>query len=353
MTIEVDTVATIDPVRDEWDALARSAAAEPFLWPGWFDAWQTGFRRSGLEVVVARRDGALVGVMPLHRDAGVTRSATNHHSALFGPLADDGETSAAIARRVFSDAGHRVSLFLLDPDADGTRAIRAAATDSGCRLHELTAMRSPFIAIDGDFEGYERGLPGKFRSEIRRRRRRLEEEGDLTLEVTEGEQHLERLLEEGFRLEGAAWKQSAGTAISSHEETRRFYRELARWARRDGLLRLAFLRLDDRPIAFDISLETASAHYLVKTGYAPEYRQAAPGMIIRRDMIERAYAQGLRSYEFLGHDEPWKLRWTSASRPRVTLRAFPSSVCGRLNWLIATHLRPLAKHALGRPEPSG
>ncbi len=348
MTVTVDTIATIEPLRDEWDDLATRACAAPFLRPGWFEAWQTGFRREGLEVLVARREGSLIGVMPLHRNRGVTRSATNHHSALFGPLAPDPEASVVLAERVFSRAGHRVSLFLLDPNADSTEALRTAAMESGCRLTEDEAMRSPYIEVNGDFDRYERAMPGRFRSELRRRRRRLEEEGRLRLQVADGTEDLDRLLDEGFRLEGAAWKRSAGTAISSRAETRRFYRELAAWAQREGLLRLAFLRIDGRPIAFDISLETPTTHYLVKTGYDPDFRHAAPGTIIRREMIARAFAEGLRTYEFLGHDEPWKLRWTSASRRRMTLRAFPGSACGRLNWVTATRLRPLAKRAVGR-----
>ena len=81
-------------------------------------------------------------------------------------------------------------------------------------------------------------------------------------------------------MEGSGWK--TRTAIASRPDTRRFYRDVARWAAGRGWLRLGFLRLDGRALAFDFCLEHAGTHYLLKTGFDPAFRAYGPGMLMRK-----------------------------------------------------------------------
>src|SRR5439155_10777058 len=97
--------------------------------------------------------------------------------------------------------------------------------------------------------------------------RSLEERGETRVSYEDGGDGLEDLLSEGFRLEGSGWKERAGTAILSDPTVEGFYRAVARWASQRGWLRLAFLRLDGRAIAFDICLEQGGAVYVLKGGF--------------------------------------------------------------------------------------
>jgi CelD/BcsL family acetyltransferase involved in cellulose biosynthesis len=101
-------------------------------------------------------------------------------------------------------------------------------------------------------------------------------------------------------------------------------------------------------IAFDLCLEERGIHYLLKTGFDPEYARFAPGLILRHKMIERAFELGLSRYEFLGDSEPWKLAWTQAARERVRVEAFARSPRGLVEWSANAHGRPLARRVLRR-----
>lgn len=344
----VETRDTIEPLAGDWDELADRTGAPPFLRPGWIGAWWGAFGGGTLELLALRREGRLAGILPLYRRGAVIRSTTNVHASMFEPLAEDEVAAEELARALFSRGARRVSVFYLAPGGPGLRALRRAAGAARYRLIEGTHERSPYIEIAGDWDAYRARLDTKLLSEVRRRRRRLEAEGRLSLEVADGGERLHELLEEGLRVEAAAWKGAVGTSISSSPETRRFYSEAAAWAAGRGLLRLAFLRLDGRPLAFDYCLEDGGAHYLVKTGYDPEHRGHAPGVMMRHDMIARAFSAGLSSYEFLGHDDSWKLRWTETCRERVVARAFAPSPAGVLNWASVAYARPLAKRLLRR-----
>jgi CelD/BcsL family acetyltransferase involved in cellulose biosynthesis len=235
-------------------------------------------------------------------------------------------------------------------DADGPTfaALADAAESTGYRLEVRTLERSPYVDVEGDWEAYEARLTSKKRTELRRRRRKLEGEGPLELEVVDGSERLDDLLEEGFAVEGAAWKAERGSAIRSQGATLRFYRAIARWASARGWLRLAFLRLSGRPLAFDFGIEHDAVHYLLKTGYDPAFRAYGPGALLRREMLSRAFASGLHTYEFLGADEPWKLEWTTTVRRRVAVQAFRRSPGGLAAWSAYAYGRPFAKSVLTR-----
>ncbi|MGH2754736.1 MAG: GNAT family N-acetyltransferase, partial [Actinomycetota bacterium] len=97
-----------------------------------------------------------------------------------------------------------------------------------------------------------------------------------------------------------------------------------------------------------LSLEEGGIHFLLKTSYDPEFGSFGPGILIRHDMIERAFAAGLTSYEFLGHDEPWKHRWARHFRDQILLRSFAPSLVGRLEGAVYAHGAPLARRVRNR-----
>jgi CelD/BcsL family acetyltransferase involved in cellulose biosynthesis len=164
--------------------------------------------------------------------------------------------------------------------------------------------------------------------------------------------HLNKLLEEGFGIEGSGWKEAEGTSINAHPATRRFYTEVARWAAERGKLRLAFLRLDGQPLAFDFCLECHKIHYLIKTGYDPAYARFSPGKILRHLMLARAFSAGLAIYDMGGLVEPYKMRYTDKNRELRSLRMFAPTPLGFLDRKAFEYGRPAYERAKGLARSS-
>ncbi|HYN35830.1 MAG TPA: GNAT family N-acetyltransferase [Actinomycetota bacterium] len=346
MTVSVAIRGASEPFEDEWDALADRTSASPFVRPGWINAWRDSFGRGDPLHVVASRGQEIVGVLPLERRKGSVESPTNWHTPEFGPVAVDDEVAQGMTEKLFSLGARRRSLGFVDRSHSLASRWESHARSARFRPLVRVLQQSPYVDTSVSWESYEQTLGKKLRTEIRRRRRRLEERGRLRVEVHSSGERLDVLLDEGFRVEEAAWKGSEGTAINSDRATRDFYFAVAHWGAAQGWLRLAFLRLDDSNLAFDLSLETADAHYLLKTGYDPAFRKFAPGMLMRYEMLKSAFDGGLSSYEFLGSNNPWKLEWTDQLRERMLLQAFAPSLAGRLDWAAYAHARPRAKRLL-------
>jgi CelD/BcsL family acetyltransferase involved in cellulose biosynthesis len=289
-----------------------------------------------------RSDGQLLGVLPLlaRRRRGLW-AAANDHTPQFGALA----AGDAVARRLADALVERscsVHLPCLDPHSPFAVALVDAAAGAGRRVVTASSARQPYVDLDGSWSDFELSLPRDVRRESARLRRRLGEVGRVSFDYEDGADRLPELLAEGFAIEGSGWKSERGTAIASCRATESFYRGLAEWAAERGWLRLAFLRVDGRPAAFDLCIEENGVIYVLKGGFDPAFRKYGPGVLLIRETLMHAFERGAVRYEFLGGEAPYKLAWTSAAHERVTVRTYSPTLAGA----VAESARPLAARVL-------
>jgi CelD/BcsL family acetyltransferase involved in cellulose biosynthesis len=273
----------------------------------------------------------------------VLRSPTNEHTPAFDIVAADDAAVRAVADALFGARIRTVRLGRLAGDGAGRTGLEASSAQAGYRIAVRPVARSPYIVCAPTLEDHERGLSRNLRHDVERRLRRLCERGAVTIEVTDGGTNLAGLLDEGFRIEALSWKGAQGTAIASDARTRAFYHAVAHWASAVGSLRLAFLRLDGRAIAFQFDLEGERTYFSLKIAYDPAFDSYSPGKLLTYAMVARAVSTGLATYELLGTDEPWKHRWTSNFREYVRVEAYAPSPAGAASWAVTTHGRRLAR----------
>jgi CelD/BcsL family acetyltransferase involved in cellulose biosynthesis len=306
MKIEIPVVDRLEPrLLREWDALALATNTPPFLRPGWLLPWAASFDPR-TRVVLAREANVLRGVLPIISSRRTIRSATNTETAVWQPIAESGtNTLDEILRQLLSGPARHLAFSFLP--GSGT-AISDAARSEGFTYALRSLRRSPVIDVSTDWNDYlATHQSKKERTELRRRARRLTEGGELGYSVHDGSEHLDALLEEGFRLEASGWKGAAHTAVLSRPAARRYYVDGAKWAASNGLLRLRFLRLNGRPIAFQLILEQSGFAYLIKIGHDASLNAFGPGTLLLYDLIESSFASpSTHTLVLGGEDEGFK-----------------------------------------------
>jgi CelD/BcsL family acetyltransferase involved in cellulose biosynthesis len=337
-------VDTVQEVASEWDALADRSDSGPFVRPGWFEAWARAFSSQKPFVVTVRRHGRLAGALPvLPTRMGTTRSPTNWHTPLYGPVYEDVDAARELADRIVAAGGASVDLKYLASDDPFAGAYAEAARARGYKVISRSALRSPYIDLVGDMESFEASLPKKFRKELDRRKRRLTEQGEVSIAFGGAGGSLDELLDEGFAIEGSGWKK--GTALAEDAAAASFYREVAHWAAGRGWLHLGMLRLDGRPIAFSFCLAANGSMNVVKVGFDPAFRRYAPGSILTEATIASAFEAGLARYDFLGAEDAYKLDWTTQVASRLRIQVFSPSAAGRAAHAVWAYGRPVLRGA--------
>lgn len=356
---EIRNRAGFAALEGEWDALVQHTRDEIFYRHAFLRVWIDNFApRASLRILTARDDQArLVAALPLFEERthlyGVPvrqlSGTANPHSCRFDLIAEAPEEAApAFLAYLCADRGWDV-LRLTDIPAGGRGwALHRAAADSGLPNGTWESLRSPYLPLPGSVAELQASLHAKFKANLRRRRKKLEERGKVTFERVEGGPGLAAALEEGFHLEQSGWKGARGTAIAQDAATRGFYTELARTASYEGKLRLFFLRLEGRAVAFHYGLEHQGRYLLLKPGYDESLRDCSPGQLLMERVIEDCVARGLSELDFLGPDMVWKRDWTDSVRVHTWLYVFRDTALGRALRAAKFQWLPRAKEAVSR-----
>ncbi len=343
----------LDEMRALWEALARRAAwASPMQHHSWTRIYAEvfGIDRE-LEVMLAE-DSQAASIAPLRRTGGGLRRRLEFvcfHGHIDEPndfVYAEGADVTALAQAV-AGSGRPLVLRRIRADSPTLAALRRAYRGRGivvCR----EGVSCPWLALDASWANPEDHVNAGRRSDLRRARRAAEKLGTVATEILAPKpEELPALLEEVYRLEAMEWKKQAGTALLCRPRLKEFYSRFAAAASAEGMLRLCFLRIGGRAAAVQYAIESANRFWLLKIGFAAEFARCSPGILLMVETIRYAARAGLRSYEFLGEDEPWIRTWTPLAHPCVSFRAYPLNVRGIAAYLAGTvaRYRPLGRIA--------
>lgn len=327
-----------------WNALLGEGST-PFDTHEWFTAWWAAFG-AGLELSVctAWRGERLVAALPLARRSSRQLVAlANVHSPLFRIVAVDFDARESVAGAVLGNGSAGLEAFGLPTSDPGLAALRTRAGQLGMRDIAEPAHVSPIVETSGDRDEWRRDSKSRWGAPLERFRRKMRRDHDARFSIVEPSADLQADLDRGFAVEGSGWKGRRGTAVESSVVTSAFYRDVARAFHERGELRLSEIELDERLVAFDLTLLHDGRLFLLKTGYDESFRKLAPGLVMRLSVIERCFDMGLTTHELLGDDSEWKRKFSTTERAHVSLRAFPAGTVGLARYGYRAIVRPQLK----------
>ncbi len=324
----------------EWNALVRRTRDEPFYRHEFIRVWVDNFAHGDKLRVLTGRDagGKLVAALPLVESrttmlgapVRLLASPANDHTPRFDMLAEDGlEAGQAFYNYLAGDPSWDVLRLNNVPHAGHAWRLYDAAADAGNPVGLWESLQSPYIPLPQTVDELSGRLGSKFRANLRRRRRKLEGMGQVTVERVTGGPDMPFHLEEGLALEQSGWKGRDGTAIAQSSALWGYYSELARFAAYDGCLSLFLMRLDGVPVAFQYGLRYGSTYYLLKPAYSEAVRECSPGQLLMDSVVKLCIEGKLTEFDFLGPDMDWKRDWTDATRRHVWLYVFRDTAYGR------------------------
>lgn len=325
-----------------WDSLTGSSA-QPYARHGWFWAWWSAFGTGRELRTCALWEGErLVACLPAFATRGGLVAMVNAETPLFAPPALGAAELERLTTVCLEDVRTLLIAQAVESGGDFMAALGRTAERRGGRVVARPWQTSPIVDTAGTFEDYRKRTRPKWLARLARYRRQMERRHGLELLVAECPAELEPLLSQGLQVEGSGWKAREGTAILSTPQTEAFYRDVTAMLWRSGELRLSMLRLDGRPVAFDLAFEHGGRLYSLKTGYDEGYRKIVPGLVLRLCLIEHCFEHGLEAHELLGADMEWKRNFATSAREHLALRCYAHRLPGMGGALLYGRLRPAA-----------
>lgn len=245
------------------------------------------------------------------------------------------------------DGWHSMHLRVVD-GSRSERALDDALNGALSCMEPYNRETSPFVRLPDDLDTYLGSLKTGFRTELQRRERRLRDVGRLEFRVYDSPEQVDAYWKDIISVELQSWKEAAGSSITRKAEQDRFYRTLLPRAAGAGQLLGGLLLLDDRPIAYRLSVVSGDTALGLKTSYAENVKAFAPATVLQWMYLREMHRRGLRVFDFTGTCDPHKMRWGCDTYAQTTYRIYRQSVGGALAQVgrrALSAVRKLAAHA--------
>jgi CelD/BcsL family acetyltransferase involved in cellulose biosynthesis len=284
------SIEQLDAAQADWaDLAARALEPNAFYEPGFALSAARHFPVSERPrfIVVTNGFGRMMGLFPIMTAApligdGLTRMWLHKQAALATPLVDRDLASETIqAFLEWMEAhGKSAGVVFSRMPADGRfrLALERAAAAGARKARILESYQRAALLPGGDADELcARAGSKKKLADMRRQARRLREMGRLTFESHETPEEIRIAAEEFMALEASGWKAGRG-AFLSEPALATFLRSATRMLARENRCRIQSLRLDGRPIAMAIVLESQGRSYCWKIAFDESMRSQAPGV---------------------------------------------------------------------------
>jgi CelD/BcsL family acetyltransferase involved in cellulose biosynthesis len=324
--VEVTDSAGLAALEPQWrDLLAQSVDPTPFQSFEWQETWWRHLGSGRLWVLVARDNGVMVGLMPLH----ITRyrgTPLRQVRFLGAPLSDFQQILAAAGReeavrdafmaRLLHHGDHWDLCDFADQRA-GT-SLTTGEMPKGLRRLLVHHRVCPYIELDTSWDVFVKRLSKNMRANVGRRRRQVQKQFRAEFDVATAET-LPTAMEELYLVHNARWRRRGTSGAFAGARKQAFHHEVAQRFLARGWLRLHRLRLDGVTRAAFYCFQLGPRVYYYLSGFDVAFGKYSIGNVLMAQAIERAIGDGAREFDFLRGDETYKLAWGAEERRTLRL----------------------------------
>jgi CelD/BcsL family acetyltransferase involved in cellulose biosynthesis len=157
-----------------------------------------------------------------------------------------------------------------------------------------------------DFDQMFSSLSRNLRKDILKRKRQLKSLGEITFHVYDNSELTQAL--EDF----PAFMREHGKKWPGAYKAPGFHESLLKNALPEGLVHYSQLRLDDRPISWELGFRYRDKAYSYMPVYLEHYRKYSPGKIHLSYLFEDCIKNGIGIFDFMRGAESYKKEWASA-----------------------------------------
>lgn len=325
--------------RQEWDALLAEAASDVvFLTWQWQSHWWKHFGAQDgcqLHLLVLRDErGALAGIAPLfiaydslpplkpysrgeERPEGegepqrivtfVGGKDVADYLDVIAPPRKLEQVWATVFRYLVnvSEEWDVIDFHSLPEFSDSKEIIRRLAGEHGLTVELFAEDVCPILDLPEEWEPYLMSLRKKDRHELRRKVRKLEGRDDARWRLVPSTSR--DALVEGMQQFLQLHRQSdAAKARFMDDAMSAYFLDMAVQLCDTGWLDLAIMEVEGQPASAYLSFNYNSRLYLYNSGYDPRFASYSAGVALLAYRINKAILQGMRKFDFLRGDEPYK-----------------------------------------------
>lgn len=315
-------------LEDVWNnILSKSKSEQVFSTFEWFSSWWLAFGQNlSLCVLLVKEKDSIIGIAPLMLQKAamcglrfkklsfIYNDNASHADFLLMAGREREGVSAIVDYLKSGRIAYDVLEFQNMPKESPNYELLLEKLSHDKAFFVLKeGLRSPYIPIAIDWQAYLLSLSKKFRKTLHNIQNRAKSE-KFRIEKVEDSIKNKGILNSIVGISEKSWKAKCNGEISHSRENVSFFQALSKIATEKGWLGIWLLTLRDKPIAYEYLLKYKEKIYALRADYDDAYKLVSPGLILNVEGIRSSFEEKIKEYDFCGHDEEYKKKWTSSIR---------------------------------------
>jgi len=320
-----------ESLSEVWDGLLRNGGDNNpiYLTHEWLLTWWKHFGEGKkLNVLIIEKEHQVIGVFPLMRTEYrigplkirtlETIGAVNcNHIGLVRSGSSEEAVSAFLTylEEEFAKGELVLRLTWVPDDSRFLDLLRRriSLSPNSLVMQEKVKTLAPYIILPSTWDEYSRSLSPNRRHILRRKLRYLERSHRVEYQTCTLE-NLDNTLSRFIELHESRWRASHVRGVFSDPQMAGFYRDIAKLFIKRGWLYFSCLIVDGELASVEYNFVHNRKFYCATAARDIRFSKYSVGHIHQMFLVKYAIEKGLREFDFLRGDEPYKFHWTESSR---------------------------------------
>lgn len=291
-----------ETVAGPWTKLLEECSTNTvFLTPEWQQLWWRHFGDGRQLDILSVRDGDdLVGLAPMRLGGRKMALVGNKDVCDYSDFIVSKDHVEAVLPLMFEDLSKRcwdrLVLHSIPAGSPTLELVPAFAKAQGWSVDLAQENVCPRAELPDDWETYLNSLTKKDRHELRRKFRRLDSAGDVRFYRSEAS---DKDMDDFIRLHTMSREDKAEFMTPEMEV---FFREVVTLPQAG----LHFVEVDGIRAAAIVRFDYDNSRLLYNSGYDPRFASLSVGLLLKAWAIREAIEAGMKCFDFLRGDEPYK-----------------------------------------------
>jgi CelD/BcsL family acetyltransferase involved in cellulose biosynthesis len=336
-----------ESLSEVWDGLLRNSGDNNpiYLTHEWLLTWWKHFGEGKkLNVLIIEKEYQVIGVFPLMRTEYrigplkirtlETIGAVNcNHIGLVRSGSREEAVSAFLAylEEEFAKGELVLRLTWVPDDSRFLDLLRrrTSLSPNSLVMQEKVKTLAPYIILPATWDEYFRSLRPNRKRVLRRELRYLERSHRVEYQTCTLE-NLDNTLSRFIELHESRWQASHVRGVFSDPKMEGFYRDIATQFVKKGWLNFSCLVVDDEVASAEYAFIYNQKFYCATSARDMRFSKYSVGHIHQMFLVKYAIEKGLREFDFLRGDEPYKFHWTESSRRYINFVIGKKGLCSGL-----------------------
>jgi CelD/BcsL family acetyltransferase involved in cellulose biosynthesis len=365
--ISIDRISEgqFENMRAEWNSLLeKSVTNEIFLLWEWMYSWWDVFKNGGSELYLLRGKnsmGETIGIAPFYLQRQTLLGNLKRNILRFcSSLETYPDHLDIIATKGYEDSfSEAVIKHLMQNDKDWDlikldgvheKAILKKYLTStpekvkGLIITSIPDTKCPYLVIDKSFEDYLKSFSPKKRQTLLRKRRILMNREKAVLKTVHCDEEPEKYIQELFTLHDERARQKGIETTFSGEDIYKFHNKVIHYLLRDGKMVLTFLYKELNPLVSYYCIKHNEKVYYYQAGLSYEGEKKSAGSVLFSLIIENAFEERYKEFDFLRGSEEYKFYWTKNYRKDYSITVRKDDFINRMTHYSHTIYRRVLPH---------